>query len=74
MDHNPPELESRPGADKLLRAEDLEAWLGVSRKTIYSWKERGLLPYVQLESAVRFRRKDIDEWLERRSYRPRKKQ
>ena len=54
----------------MLTAKDLEALLKIDVKTIYAYVQQGLIPYVRIQSNVRFRREDIIEWLERQSFRP----
>lgn len=56
---------------EMLTAKDLEALLKIDVKTIYSYTQRGLIPYVRIQSNVRFRRHEIMDWIERQSYRPR---
>jgi predicted DNA-binding transcriptional regulator AlpA len=58
------------GLTALLTAKDLEGWLQISVKTIYGYVQRGLIPYVKIESNVRFRGEEILEWIERQSFRP----
>jgi predicted site-specific integrase-resolvase len=38
----------------MLTAKDLEGLLQIDRKTIYSYAERGLIPYIRIESSLRF--------------------
>jgi len=54
-----------------LTARELEALLKIDRKTIYGYVQQGLIPYVRIQSNVRFRRTEINDWIEERSYRPR---
>jgi len=63
-----PEYSSVP---ELLTAKDLEALLKIDVKTIYSYVQRGLIPYVKIQSNVRFLKSQIIEWIERQNYRPR---
>ena len=70
MDHNTPEIQAASG-EKLLTASELEAWLEIDRKTVYTYVQRGLIPYIKIQSNVRFRRSEIADWLETHSYRPR---
>ena len=45
--------------------------LGVKRGTLYSWVSRRAIPFVRLSPRmIRFRRTDLDEWLNSRSVRP----
>ena len=57
---------------ELLTAKELEAILKISKKTIYSYVERGLIPYVRIESNVRFLKPQIAEWIEEHNFRPQK--
>ncbi len=54
----------------MLTAKELEAMLKIDRKTIYSYVQRGLIPYVKVQSNVRFRTSEILDWIEKQSYRP----
>lgn len=54
----------------LLNAKDLEALLNLDVKTIYSYVQRGLIPYVRIQSNVRFRRSEILAWIEAHSFSP----
>jgi len=65
--------ERQPGSREvgdMLTAKDLEALLKVDVKTIYAYVQKGLIPYVRIQSNVRFRREEILDWIERQSYRP----
>jgi excisionase family DNA binding protein len=57
-----------PSEDKLLKASEVARWLGVSRSTVHRWAEAGNLPkpYEIGESAVRWRKSEIETWLEER--------
>ncbi len=55
---------------ELLTAKDLEALLKIDVKTIYAYVQKGLIPYVRIQSNVRFRRAEILDWIEKQSYRP----
>lgn len=54
----------------LLTAKDLHAMLQISVKTIYRYAQRGLIPYIKIQSNVRFMRHEIIEWIEAQSFRP----
>ena len=56
---------------ELLTAKELEALLKIDVKTIYSYVQRGLIPYVKIQSNVRFVKEQIQEWIEQQNYRPR---
>lgn len=65
------ERRSRSPDEELLTARDLETWLKIDIKTIYGYVQKGLIPYVRIQSNVRFRRQEILAWVEQQSYRPR---
>jgi excisionase family DNA binding protein len=47
----------------LLTAKELAALLAVSPKTIYGYVARNLIPHYRIAASVRFRGRDIAEWL-----------
>jgi excisionase family DNA binding protein len=53
--------------DRLLTAKELAGILAISPKTLYSYVIRGMIPFFKIESNVRFRARDIAEWLRKRS-------
>jgi excisionase family DNA binding protein len=55
---------------EMLTAKELEAILKIDVKTIYSYVQRGLIPYVKIQSNVRFPKQSIMRWIEEQSYRP----
>ena len=52
--------------EKFLSVEQIAEWLGVSPKTVYRWKDSGLLPHYLLGRCVRFRESDVEDFLEGR--------
>ncbi len=54
-------------SDRRLTAKELAKLLAVSPKTLYSYVSRNLIPYYKIESSVRFRGRDIAEWLRQRA-------
>ncbi|MFI5093738.1 MAG: helix-turn-helix domain-containing protein [Candidatus Acidiferrales bacterium] len=59
------------GYPELMTAKDLEALLKIDVKTIYAYVQRGLIPYVRIQSNVRFVKRQIFDWIDERNYRPR---
>jgi len=55
----------------MLTAKDLEGLLQIDRKTIYAYVQRGLIPYIRIESNVRFSKHQVLQWLSERSFEPR---
>jgi len=50
--------------DRLLSVEDLAAYLGVPLATIYAWRYRRQgPPGFRVGRHLRFREKDIEEWI-----------
>jgi excisionase family DNA binding protein len=54
-----------------ITAKDLAKALQISVKTIYAYVQRGLIPYIRIESNVRFSKHQVQRWLEERSFQPR---
>ena len=48
----------------MLTLPQLSKYLGMAERTIYVWVQQGKLPAFKIGSAWRFRRRDIDAWLE----------
>src|ERR1017187_4718623 len=57
--------------DRLLTAKQLADILAISPKTLYNYVTRGMIPYFKIESNVRFRAREVAEWLRQHSGRPR---
>jgi predicted DNA-binding transcriptional regulator AlpA len=45
--------------------------LKIDVKTIYAYVQRGLIPYVKIQSNVRFPRHEILTWIQEQIHRPR---
>jgi excisionase family DNA binding protein len=55
--------ESRP--DPLLTIEDVAAWLGKPKNTLYAWHSRGKGPRaIRVGNSLRYRRSEVDHWLD----------
>ena len=59
-----------PDASELLTAKEVEELLRIDVKTVYSYVQRGILPYVKIQSNVRFVRSEILKWMEEKQYKP----
>jgi excisionase family DNA binding protein len=68
---NQPGLAQHASDVEMWTAKELEALLKVDVKTIYGYVQRGLIPYVRLQSNVRFPKGLIEEWLKQNSFTPR---
>ena len=54
--------------EKLLTVKELAGILSISQKTIYSYVARNMIPYIKIQSSVRFRPKHIASWLSHRDF------
>ncbi len=72
----PSEVRTAPPArvaddsNRLLTAREVEELLRIDVKTVYSYVQKGLMPYVKIQSNVRFIRSEILKWLEERQFKP----
>ena len=53
--------------DKLLTPQEIAALLGVAESTIYQWTHQEFIPHIKLGRFVRFKQKQVEEWVEKRS-------
>ncbi len=44
--------------------------LKVDRKTIYAYVQKGLIPYVRIQSNIRFDKREILEWIAAQRFTP----
>ena len=49
----------------LLTAKEVAQLLSISPKTVYAYVERNSIPHYKIEASVRFRPKDVADWLRR---------
>ena len=59
-------VQARPQAI-LWNTPELAAYLNVKETTIRYWVHIGYIPYIKFQSLVRFRKTDIDAWLDQRT-------
>jgi len=50
-----------------LSVDDVATYLGIRRGTVYKWVERLGLPARKVGRLLKFRRSEVDDWVERRS-------
>ncbi len=50
--------------ESLWTVEETAAYLGCSPKTVYGWAASGKIPSFKLGGLVRFKREDINAWIE----------
>lgn len=58
--------------DEMWTAKDLETLLRIDRKTLYGYVQRGLIPYVRIQSNLRFPKTLIRQWIQRQSFVPKR--
>jgi excisionase family DNA binding protein len=52
-------------AQNLLTTKEVASILAISPKTVYAYVERNMIPHLKIETSVRFRGRDVAEWLKR---------
>ena len=52
--------------DEILTLQDVAKYLKMSERTIYGYAQQGKLPGIKVGAAWRFRKADLDNWLEER--------
>lgn len=54
-------------SDRLMKAEEVAEYLGFHVQTIYAKAASGDLPSLKIGSRVRFRREEVDGWLDKQT-------
>jgi predicted DNA-binding transcriptional regulator AlpA len=54
----------------MLNVKELEAFLKIDQKTIYRYVSLGLIPYVRIQSNIRFVKHQIVAWIDEQNYQP----
>jgi len=69
MDHSgPPMLANFEALKEILTASEL---LWIDRKTVYRYVHLGTMPYLRMETSLRFSKHQVQRWLEERNFQPR---
>jgi predicted DNA-binding transcriptional regulator AlpA len=63
-------VEAGPLDMAILNVKELEAFLKIDQKTIYRYVSLGLIPYVRIQSNIRFVKQQIVGWIEEQNFRP----
>jgi excisionase family DNA binding protein len=71
MGHSTPILACAETLPEILTAKELEALLRIDVKTIYRYVQEGRIPYLRMESNLRFSKHRVLQWLQERSFEPR---
>ena len=48
-----------------LSVEEASDYLGIKKPTLYSWAKCGKIPHYRLNRLLRFKKGDLDRWIER---------
>jgi excisionase family DNA binding protein len=56
--------------EPLMSVKELAEYLQVDMSTIYLWSQRGQIPAMKVGKAWRYRRSEIEEWLNRQRSQP----
>ena len=56
--------------EQLMDIKEVATYLQLKKSTIYTWVQEGILPSFRLGRLWRFRRSDLDRWLESNRHRP----
>ncbi len=62
--------EDRVASSRLLEADDVARYIGMTTDWIYREVRAGRMPHIRLGRCVRFRRESIDAWLAARERGP----
>ncbi len=49
---------------QLMSVKDLAQYLGIKQSTLYSWASRGLIPHYKINGLLRFKKEEIDPWID----------
>ena len=60
---SPDIIDHLKSSEQLMTARELASILAISPKTVYSYAERNMIPHFKIEASVRFRGRDVAEWL-----------
>ena len=57
-------LERAIPMDELFTLQELAEYLKIAEKTLYGYAQKGTIPGIRIGSAWRFRKTDIENWLD----------
>ena len=50
--------------EKLMTIDEVAEYLQVKKRTVYDWLKKGKIPAIKTVGQWRFKREQIDEWLQ----------
>jgi excisionase family DNA binding protein len=56
--------QEHKNANEFLKIEDISAYLNIKTKTLYAMVESGDIPHYRIGRLIRFKREDVDLWME----------
>ncbi|TET70195.1 MAG: helix-turn-helix domain-containing protein [Candidatus Aminicenantes bacterium] len=56
--------------DKLITVREAAGYLLIHPQTLYKWRKQGKIPYSKINGQIRFKKENINDLLEKSSYRP----
>ena len=59
-----------PPPTQLMTEREVCAWLNVSKRNLFCWRKSGLMPYLKIGRAVRFRAADVQRALDTMTIEP----
>ncbi len=62
------------GKPEIMTLEEVADYLRISERTVYDWAQKGEIPCGKLGTAWRFKRSDIEAWVDRQLAAENKKQ
>jgi excisionase family DNA binding protein len=62
--------KARHEEERIMTVEELASYLQVDSSRMYKQTSLGTIPYLKSGKYLRFRKKDIDKWMESRTRRP----
>jgi excisionase family DNA binding protein len=55
-----------PPPPQLMTEKEVCTWLNTSKRNLFCWRKAGLIPYLKIGRAVRFRRDEVEKALSTR--------
>ena len=62
---------SKTSEEKYLTTEEVCKLIKVSSRTVFEWRQRHLLPFIQIGSNIRYRLSDVEDFLAKYSVKSR---
>jgi excisionase family DNA binding protein len=68
---SPEAIRDEAQGGNLLTAKQVASQLAISEKTVYDYVSKGLMPFIKIQTNVRFRAEAIRQWVAQKEYTPR---